>query len=168
MRPLTVKVLYARTTGFRYSSGMSFVYALEMLGTAALAAVGMASFANFMAVAFIMGLSAGVQAIAARRLGEGRRDETASGLNSGLLIALLVGVPWSVLLIVFADRLFPFLIDDPEVVALGVPGSSCAAIAPHAGGILTRSTGATISVPSSVRGSSGSEPGARVALVQYS
>jgi putative MATE family efflux protein len=91
------------------------------LGAPALAAVGMGSFANFMAVAFIMGLSAGVQAIAARRLGEGRRGETASGLNSGLLIALLVGVPWSLLLIMFADRLFPFLIDDPEVVVLGVP-----------------------------------------------
>jgi putative MATE family efflux protein len=91
------------------------------LGAPALAAVGMASFANFMAVAFIMGLSAGVQAIAARRVGEGRRDETASGLNSGLLIALLVAIPWSLLLILFADRLFPFLVDDPEVVALGVP-----------------------------------------------
>lgn len=91
------------------------------LGAPALAAVGMGSFANFMAVAFIMGLSAGVQAIAARRVGEGRRGETASGLNAGLLIALLVAVPWSMVLIFFADRLFPFLVDDPEVVALGVP-----------------------------------------------
>jgi putative MATE family efflux protein len=91
------------------------------LGAPALAAVGMGSFANFMAVAFIMGLSAGVQAIAARRIGEGRRDETASGLNSGLLIALLIAVPWSLFLFIFADRLFPFLVDDPEVVSLGVP-----------------------------------------------
>lgn len=92
-----------------------------LLGAPSLAAVGMGSFANFMAVAFIMGLSAGVQAIAARRLGEGRRDRTASGLNAGLLIALLVAIPWSTVLIVFADRLFPMLVDDPEVVALGVP-----------------------------------------------
>jgi putative MATE family efflux protein len=91
------------------------------LGAPSLAAVGMGSFANFMAVAFIMGLSAGVQAIASRRLGEGRRDQTASGLNAGLLIALLVAVPWSLILIFFADRLYPFLIDDPEVVAIGVP-----------------------------------------------
>ena len=91
------------------------------LGAPSLAAVGMGSFANFMAVAFIMGLSAGVQAIAARRLGEGRRDQTASGLNAGLLIAFLVAVPWSLTLIYFADRLYPFLIDDPEVVAIGVP-----------------------------------------------
>ncbi len=91
------------------------------LGAPSLAAVGLGSFANFMAVAFIMGLSAGVQAIAARRLGEGRRDQTASGLNAGLLIALLVAIPWSLTLIVFADRLFPFLVDDPEVVSIGVP-----------------------------------------------
>ncbi|MDX2436005.1 MAG: MATE family efflux transporter [Acidobacteriota bacterium] len=91
------------------------------LGPAALAAVGMGSFANFMAMAFIMGLSAGVQAISARRLGEGRLSETASPLNAGLLIALVVAVPWSFFLFGFADRLYPMLVDDPEVVALGVP-----------------------------------------------
>lgn len=91
------------------------------LGPASLAAVGMGSFANFMAMAFIMGLSAGVQAIAARRYGEGRLSETASPLNAGLLIALVVAVPWSVVLFSFADRLYPLLVDDPEVVALGVP-----------------------------------------------
>ena len=35
MRPLTVKIFYAGFRGFRYSLGMSFVYTLEMLGTAA-------------------------------------------------------------------------------------------------------------------------------------
>ncbi len=68
-----------------------------------------------------MGLSAGVQAISARRLGEGRLSETASPLNAGLLIALVVAVPWSFFLFGFADRLYPMLVDDPEVVALGVP-----------------------------------------------
>jgi len=91
------------------------------LGAASLAAVGMGSFANFMAMAFIMGLSAGVQAIAARRVGEGRWSETACSLNAGLLIALVIAVPWSLVLFLSADRLFPFLVDDPEVVALGVP-----------------------------------------------
>jgi MATE family multidrug resistance protein len=92
-----------------------------MLGAASLAAVGMGSFANFMAMAFIMGLSAGVQAIASRRVGEGRWGETACSLNAGLLIAIAIAVPWSLALFHFADRLFPFLVDDPEVVAQGVP-----------------------------------------------
>ena len=92
-----------------------------MLGAASLAAVGMGSFANFMAMAFITGLSAGVQAISSRRVGEGRLGDTACSLNAGLLIALAIAVPWSLLLFVYADRLFPFLVDDPEVVAQGVP-----------------------------------------------
>ena len=92
-----------------------------LLGAAQLAAVGMASFANFMAAAFIMGLSAGVQAMAARRIGEGRHSETAVPLNGGLLLALVIAVPWSLLLIAESARFFPFLVSDPEVVAHGVP-----------------------------------------------
>ena len=42
------------------------------LGDAALAGVGLGGFANFLFFAFILGLSAGVQAMAARRVGEGR------------------------------------------------------------------------------------------------
>jgi len=92
-----------------------------MLGASALAAVGMASFANFMATAFVNGLGTGVQAMASRRFGEGRLDRTAAPLNGGLLIAICVAVPWSVLLIMLTGRLFPLLVDDPEVVAQGVP-----------------------------------------------
>jgi putative MATE family efflux protein len=62
-----------------------------LLGAPELAAVGMGSFANFMATAFIMGLSAGVQALAARRLGQGRVGETAVPLNGGLLLASFRG-----------------------------------------------------------------------------
>jgi putative MATE family efflux protein len=92
-----------------------------LLGAAALAAVGMASFANFMASAFVTGLSAGVQAISARRLGEGRSERTAWSLNGGLTLALVLAVPLSVVLIAFADSIFALLVDDPEVVELGVP-----------------------------------------------
>jgi len=92
-----------------------------VLGVAALAAVGMASFANFMASAFVTGLSAGVQAIAARRLGEGRKGETARPLNGGLLLAMVLAIPLSAVLIVFADEIFGLLVDDPDVVALGIP-----------------------------------------------
>lgn len=92
-----------------------------LLGAAQLAAVGMGSFVNFMAAALIMGLSAGVQAMAARRLGEGNEHRAAVPLNGGLLIALAVGLPWTVFLVSAAPRIFPWLVSDPEVVALGVP-----------------------------------------------
>lgn len=91
------------------------------LGTAALAAVGIASFANFVSMAFIMGLSTGVQAMAARRLGEGREDAQAVPLNGGILLAALLGVPLSIVLFSLAPVIFPYLVDDPAVVREGVP-----------------------------------------------
>lgn len=91
------------------------------LGEAALAAVGQASFLNFMFIAFITGLSSGVQAIAARRKGERRHSETAVPLNGGLLLALLLGVPMTAAFVVIGPLILPLLNDDPAVVEQGVP-----------------------------------------------
>jgi len=91
------------------------------LGDAALAATGIGSFANYLAMAFIIGLSAGVQALAARRLGEGREAETAIPLNGGLLLALAIGLPLGLLLIAATPWAFGFLTDDPQVRELGAP-----------------------------------------------
>lgn len=91
------------------------------LGAAALAATGIANFMNFMAVAAITGLSTAVQAIAARRVGEGRIGETAVPLNGGLLLSLAVGVPLSLLLIAAAPWFYAALVRDPAVVEQGVP-----------------------------------------------
>jgi len=92
-----------------------------VLGDAALAAVGVASFANFLAIAFIMGMATGVQAMSARRKGEGRLDETAIPLNGGLLLVAVLALPASALLFWGAPALFPFLNDDPAVIELAVP-----------------------------------------------
>ena len=91
------------------------------LGPEALAGVGVGGFASFMAVAIVMGLSAGVQAMCARRKGEGRLSETAVPLNGGLMIALLLAIPLSAVLCVFAPDLFPLLNGDAAVIAAGVP-----------------------------------------------
>jgi MATE family multidrug resistance protein len=91
------------------------------LGDAALAGVGLGGFANFLFSAFVLGLSAGVQAMAARRVGEGRWRETAVPLNGGLLLALALAVPWSAILITFAWEYFPLLTSDTAVVEQGVP-----------------------------------------------
>lgn len=91
------------------------------LGDASLAAVGIGSFANFVSIAFITGMSTGVQAMAARRKGEGRDGETAVPLNGGLLVAGALALGWSALLWTLAPDLFPVLVDDPAVQAVGVP-----------------------------------------------
>src|SRR6185503_7483625 len=91
------------------------------LGAAALAACGLANFLNFMAVAAITGLSTAVQAMAARRVGEGRLGETAIPLNGGLFLSLVVGLPLSLLLIASVPWFFPKMVNDPAVAAQGVP-----------------------------------------------
>ncbi len=91
------------------------------LGAASLAACGLANFMNFMAVAAITGLSTAVQAMAARRVGEGKLGEVAVPLNGGLLVSVAVGVPLSVLLIALVPWLFPKMVNDPAVAEAGVP-----------------------------------------------
>lgn len=95
---------------------------VAQLGTAALAAVGIASFANFLTVAALIGLGAGVQTIVARRMGEGRHEDAAIPVNGGLTAALLAGIPIAALGVWFAPTIFPYLVDfDPEVIREGVP-----------------------------------------------
>lgn len=91
------------------------------LGDAALAAVGTASFANFVAVALLMGLSSAVQAMASRRKGEGNLSEAAVPLNGALLVTVMVGLPLSAILIALAPGIFPLLNPSPAVAAIGVP-----------------------------------------------
>ncbi len=100
-------------------------YMLGSLGDNALAAVGIASFANFMTSAPIIGLSAGVQAMAARRVGEGSHDQAALPLNGGLLIAVVFGVPWILCIALGARFWFPALTSSDEVARVGLPYLYC-------------------------------------------
>ncbi len=99
------------------------------LGDVALAATGMGSFAAFMAVAVVLGLSTGVQAMAARRLGEGRTSETAISLDGGLLLAVAVGLPTAALVIWLSPELFALLTSDTGVATEGAPYLQIRAVA---------------------------------------
>ncbi|MDP6945439.1 MAG: MATE family efflux transporter, partial [Myxococcota bacterium] len=91
------------------------------LGDAALAGVGVGAFANFMGQALVMGLGAGVQAVVARRMGEGREADTVAALDAGLLLAVLFALPLSLTLIWWAPVFFPLLNGDAAVIGVGVP-----------------------------------------------
>jgi MATE family multidrug resistance protein len=123
-RDRTILALALPIIGGMVSQNITNLIDLAMvgsLGDAAVAAVGIGSFANFMAIAFITGLSAGVQAIAARRMGEGRVTETAVPLNGALVIALAIGAPLTVVLFLLVPSFYPLLNPDPAVAAEGVP-----------------------------------------------
>lgn len=90
-------------------------------GSAAIAAIGISGFINFMAVAFFMGFAAGVQALVARRMGQGRESEAAYPFNGALLIITLLALPASALLFFYAPQILSLLIDDPAVLHEGIP-----------------------------------------------
>lgn len=91
------------------------------LGDAALAAVGVGGFFAFACQALVLGISTGVQSVAARRQGAGLTDRPVRVLNSALLLILCIAPVLSLLLIQLAGPIFPFLNSDPEVVERGVP-----------------------------------------------
>ena len=91
------------------------------LGGDALAGVGVGGYATFMVIALMMGLSSGVQAMVARRHGEGRLEEKAVPLNGGLLISLLAATPLTLLCLHYSDWIIALISDDPAVMAVAVP-----------------------------------------------
>jgi MATE family, multidrug efflux pump len=102
---------------------------------AAAAAVGLGGMANFVAFSAITGLSTAVQAMAARRFGEGRAEQAAVPLNGGLLLSLAIGLPLSLLLFMCARGIFAHLDHDPEVVELGTAYLRCRLVGVTAIGI---------------------------------
>jgi len=91
------------------------------LGNAALGAVGLGSFVVFMCQALILGISTGVQTLAARKKGEGRIDRAVKVLNTALLLVLVTAPALSLVLIQLAEPLYPLLNNDASVIEQGVP-----------------------------------------------
>ena len=88
------------------------------LGSAALAAVGMASNTNYLASAAVIGLGAGVQAMVARRKGEANHNEMALPLNAGLTIAIIMALPLFMLFFFGAETIMGALLPDAHVSGL--------------------------------------------------
>ncbi|MFQ5548731.1 MAG: MATE family efflux transporter [Woeseia sp.] len=91
------------------------------LGNPALAAVGLGSFVVFMCQALILGISTGVQTLAARKMGEGQIDRATRVLNSALVLVFLVAPLLSLVLIQLVEPLYPALNRDGAVIEQGVP-----------------------------------------------
>jgi len=91
------------------------------LGATALAAVGISSFAVFMSQSMVLGLSSGVQAVASRRVGEGRIELAGVSLSSGMVISVLLGGALTALIYPFVPVLFSYLNADAGIAEHAVP-----------------------------------------------
>lgn len=75
----------------------------------------------FLSQAMVMGVSTSVNAVSARRKGEGRTKEVALPLNAGLVLVLLFSPLITAVLFMSIPSFYPYLNPDPEVQRLGVP-----------------------------------------------
>jgi len=92
---------------------------LGRLGPTPLAAAGVAG-VLFFALSFpLSGISVGVQALVARRYGEEQREACGEVLETGLTLAVSIGVPMALLASWLAAVAAPILSSDPAVAALG-------------------------------------------------
>jgi multidrug resistance protein, MATE family len=91
------------------------------LGNNAIGAVGLSAFSFTLVLAFVMGIEPAVQGLVARRRGEGSADPACLPLNGGLLSALVLGIPLTIICCVFTPFFFSLISSDPAVSKIGVP-----------------------------------------------
>lgn len=87
------------------------------LGASSLAAVGISGMMVFMIQALILGITSGVQALAARKKGEGKIHDLAQAINGGLLFSFIFGSIITVVALACSQWLFS-IVDDSEVRVL--------------------------------------------------
>ncbi|MGI9276221.1 MAG: MATE family efflux transporter [Endozoicomonas sp.] len=85
------------------------------LGEVALAAVGAGSYANFVALSLVAGLSAGIQAQVARRAGADNDSVCAYPVNHGILLSIVLTLPVSIILMLMAPWILMLFSQSPEV-----------------------------------------------------
>ncbi len=91
------------------------------LGSTSLAAVGIGSYASFLTVSLVMGLSAAVQTLVARRMGEDKSDLAGKPLMAGLFLGTFVALPLTLLFYIFSADLMSLFSSDQEVLAIAQP-----------------------------------------------
>jgi multidrug resistance protein, MATE family len=94
---------------------------VRKLGIHAIAAVGLSVFSNTLILAFVGGIAPAVQGMVARRRGQGSTEPRCLPLNAGLLTAVAVGVPLSIVCWFAAPKFFSLISFDPAVTSIGVP-----------------------------------------------
>jgi len=91
------------------------------LGATAIAGVGIGSFLAWLSATIVLGMSSGVQASVARRLGEGKAAVAALPLNAALVLVLALGIPAIAVLFLIIPLIMPSLADSTAVAAEGTP-----------------------------------------------
>ena len=95
------------------------VFWVSRLGPDAIATVGLTESMLTLVYTAAMGLSIGVAAVVARRIGEKRPDEAAEAAVQGIALGLVVAAVVAVLGVTLAPRLLALMGASPQVIGIG-------------------------------------------------
>lgn len=117
------KLAYPKLIALSSALVMSLVDLIMVrpLGIRSTAAVGLSVFSYSLIVAFLGGIDPAVQGLVARRRGQGSTEPRCLPLNAGLLAALIMGVPLTILCLVLTPYHFSLLSSDAGVTRIGIP-----------------------------------------------
>ena len=89
---------------------------VSRLGPTALAATGMGSLLLWVVMSMSVGIRTGVQTITARRLGEQKYKLCTNALHNGIIISLILGIPLSILGVIYSNSISNLFLNDPDVI----------------------------------------------------
>jgi putative MATE family efflux protein len=98
---------------------ISDVFFVSRLGPSAIATVGLTESMLTMVYTVAIGLSIGVTAMVARRIGEKEPDQAAASAVQGIVLGIIVAAVLGVFGAILAPRLLRLMGAEPEVVAMG-------------------------------------------------
>lgn len=91
------------------------------LGSDALAGIGIGSYASFLTVSLVMGLSAAVQTLVARRMGQKQYAQAGKPLMAGLMLGCIIAIPLTLFFLLFSTDLLNLFSSDQDVLDIALP-----------------------------------------------
>lgn len=94
------------------------------LGKEAIAATGMGGMLMWGALSVVLGIRTAVQTVTSRRIGQKKEKECGIAFHNGLIMALVYGLPVSVLGFLLSQKAVPFFIKDDLATPLAIEYTS--------------------------------------------
>ena len=96
--------------------GLADMAMVSRLGATALAATGMGSLLLWVCLSMGIGVRTAVQTVTSRRLGQKRFSECANALHNGIILAVCIAIPLTIIGIIYAKEIASLFLEDLALI----------------------------------------------------
>jgi len=111
---LAIPIIFSNLS--RVAMGLADMAMVSRLGATALAATGMGSVLLWVFLSMGIGVRTAVQTVSSRRLGQKRYPECGNALHNGIILALCIAIPFTIIGILNARKISSFFLEDSTVI----------------------------------------------------